>query len=340
MDMNKKFMIFLVFAILAIVLCSPVSASNNEKTRYKAVSSSDMSDIVISNIKAPSVIFKGGNITISNTIKNQGKKSCSGFYVEFFFKSNNNSKKCYIGTRYINGLNAGASNSQNSTFRVPSNITGTGYIMVFADSTNKIVESNKTNNIKYTLDKTNIITARPVYITSDNIKNTTADNAKIDKIVKALKSMGLYAVNYGLGPNKHYSVLKNVKIPSTALIVNIYGGACAGTIWEMTKPYYKKALGSRKVFSIWINTDVDVGTVKFLKRSSDDNYTPSYGKSGGFPQFNDTNKNGIFEPNLGEHDGVANPGNLLIVNGYHFIYLKNGDVNILSRAIFNEATSS
>jgi hypothetical protein len=338
--MKEKIIIFLVFSILAVILCSPASAASSEKTRYKAVSSADISDIVISNIKAPSVIFKGGNITISNTIKNQGKKSCSGFYVDFFFKCNNNSKKFYIGTRYISGLNAGASNSQNSTFKVPSNITGTGYIMLFADSKNKIPESNKTNNIKYSADKTSLITARPVYITSDNIKNTTADNAKIDKIVKALKSMGLYAVNYGLGPNKHYSVLKNVNVPSTALIVNIYGGACAGTIWEMTKPYYKKALGNRKVFSIWINTNVDVGTIKFLKRSSDDNYTPSYGKSGGFPQFNDTNNNGIFEPKLGELDGVANPGKLLRLNGYHFIYQKNGDVDILAMAIFKEATSS
>ena len=32
---------------------------------------------------------------------------------------------------------------------------------------------------------------RPVYITSDNIKNKTADNARINNMIKALKLLGI-----------------------------------------------------------------------------------------------------------------------------------------------------
>jgi len=70
----------------------------------------------------------------------------------------------------------------------------------------------------------------------------------------------------------------------------------------------------------------------------DDNYTPAYGKKGGFPQFQDSNNNGIFEPNLGERDGISNPGTLLLKNGYHFIYQQNGDINVLVNTIYSEAT--
>ena len=336
--MKRKLMIFLIFAIFAIMLCSPVTAAKNNKIRY-TTASSGACDVVITSINVPNTIFKGHNITISNTIKNQGSKKCSGFYVDFFFRTSKTSTNIYIGSRYVNGLDPGASNSQNSTFKIPENITCTSYyVRVLADSTNRLNESNKTNNILYSANKASLVTGRPIYITSDNIKNSNTDNARMNKIVQGLKSLGLYAVNYGLGPNKHYSVLKNVNVPSNALIVNIYGGACAGTIWEMTQNYYKKALGTRKVFSIWINTAVNVGTVKFLKRSSDDNYTPAYGKKGGFPQFQDSNNNGIFEPNLGERDGISNPGTLLLKNGYHFIYQQNGDINVLVNTIYSEAT--
>jgi len=74
--MNRKLMIFLIFAIFAIMLCSPVTATKNTKTRYTTTSSGDC-DLVITSINVPTTIFKGHNITISNTIKNQGSKKCA-----------------------------------------------------------------------------------------------------------------------------------------------------------------------------------------------------------------------------------------------------------------------
>lgn len=329
-----------ILFLFTILVCTQTSTAGSYQSQIVSKSSNTTCDIIITKITAPTMVFKGKTIKISSTIKNRGNMKCTGFYADYFLKSCKNGQNIYIGSVYINGLGPGQSKTQNLTFNLPKNITCNNYYArILADSSNNLNETNKTNNVGYSLERTSVVTGRPVYITSDNIKNVNKDNARIDEIVKGLNAKGLYAVNYGLGPNKHYSVLKNVVVPENAIIVNIYGGACAGTIWEMTQKYYKKALGTRKVFSVWINTKVDIYTVNFLKRSSDDNYTPKYGEKGGFPQFLDTNKNGIFEPELGEKDGIVNPGELLKKNGYNFIYQQDGNIDKIVNAIFHEATS-
>ncbi len=114
-----------------------------------------------------------------------------------------------------------------------------------------------------------ILQGRPVYITSDCITDgSDIDIARINNIVNALRAMGLYAVNWGLGPNTHYSILKDVAIPKNALIVNIYGGVCAGTIWEMTLPYFKNMVGTKNVFSIWINTQLNIDNITYNNKTT------------------------------------------------------------------------
>ena len=147
---------------------------------------------------------------------------------------------------------------------------GNYYIWVFVDSSNRIKESNESNNILVSSTAINIINPaannlRPIYITSDNINNTAEDNARISNIITGLVAMGLSApVNYGLGPNEHYSILENSTIPSNAIIVNIYGGFCAGTIWEMNSTAYKYYLANRTVLSISIGTNVTLDSISFL----------------------------------------------------------------------------
>lgn len=320
-----------------MVLVNPVTATTVKHTK---ISNTPTCDIVVKDIKTDPLIFKNKTITISCSIKNLGNSKCKNFYVDYFFKSTDSCQNTYIGSKSIVGLSPGEIRQITVSYKLPKTISKGDYLVrIFADSTKQLNETNKTNNVAYSQKRLSIVTGRPVYITSDCIKNNTIDNARIDAIVAGLKKMGLYAINYGLGPNKHYSVLKNITIYKDALLVNIYGGACAGTIWEMTKPYYKKALGTRKVFSIWINTNIDVQTVKFLKRSLDDKYTPKYGENGGFPAFQDINTNGIFEPELGEKDGISNPGELLEQNGYKYLYQRDGNVNIILKAIYYQATS-
>lgn len=309
-------------------------------------------DLTVTKVTAPIRGVKGNTIIVPNTIKNQGNTATSGFWVSYYLKISSTSSNNYIGQRFINSLAAGASNSQNTQLSIPINITSSNYyIMAYADSSKLVNESYETNNYRYSSTKIQIINCRPIYITSDNIKNTTTDNARINSIVTGLRSMGLYAVNYGLGPNSHYQILTNKTIPKNALIVNIYGGVCAGTIWEMTQHYYTSLLGNRSVFSIWINTLTNIADVSFLQRAHDDNFTPLYGTLGGFPNFNDLNKNGKFEPGAGfvngtiyptkflEVDGIVYPAKLLLQNGYHYLYQQNGDINTIEEKIFQMATT-
>jgi hypothetical protein len=314
-------------------------------------------DLIVTNVTAPIKGFKGNTIIVSNTIKNRGNTATNGFWVSYYLKLSSNNINNYVGHIYISSLTAGASNSQNTQLTIPVNITSSNYyIMAYVDSTNLVNESNETNNYGYSPRKIQIIDYTPIYITSDNIDYPSKDIVRINNIVAGLKAMGLYAVNYGVGSNEHSDIVwsPTMVIPANALIVNIYGGVCAGTIWEMCQngTNFKKALGSRKIFSIWINTPVNITNMIFLQRSHDDNFTALYDTPLGFPNFLDTNSDGIFEPGVGynsttkmiypnnftEEDGISNPALLLTANGYDYLYHQDkNDVTYLINAIYHEA---
>ena len=161
---------------------------------------------------------------------------------------------------------------------------------------------------------TSVVTqARPVYITSDNIYNVTADTNRINTIVNGLEELGLTAVNWGLGPNSHYSVLQSSLVPVNALIVDIYGGADAGVIYEMGQSYYKRLVGTREVFTIWVPPATDITNLLWLPRAHDDDYD-----------------NVSFT-------GLANPDQYLWNNGYDYLY--SGELNTIINSIYQEATA-
>ena len=329
---------------------------NNLATAYtfKFSTSPSTQDLTVTNVVAPITGTKGATIIVQNTVKNLGNTATKGFWVAYYITTSTTSTNIYIGERYISSLAAGAINQQNTQLTIPTNISSGNYLIkVKADSTSLIKESNENNNIMYSPGKINIInmttTYRPVYITSDNINNTSEDNTRINNIVAALQKLGLFAVNYGLGPGDHFTILQNVTIPQNALIVDIYGGFCAGTIWEMNQSYYNYFKGNRTVFTIWIDTPITLDDIQFLPRAQDDDFTPLYGTFGGFPDFNDINNDGIFEPGAGyvngtiyptkffEEDGLDNPAQFLINSGYNYLSLLNEDINTIVNSILREA---
>ncbi|HEX7468989.1 MAG TPA: pseudomurein-binding repeat-containing protein [Methanobacterium sp.] len=340
------------------VLPNTVLVSNIKGVDSKGViipTHTSTQDLTVTDVIAPTTGVKGATIIVPNTVKNLGNTATGGLWVTYYLVSGTTNAFTYIGERYINSLAAGAINQQNTQLTIPNTILSDNYlIVVSADSTGIIKESNENNNVMYSPAKINIIDAsnyRPVYITSDNINNTVLDNARINNIVTALQQLGLFAVNYGVGPNEHYSILENITIPQNALIVDIYGGFCAGTIWEMNQTYYKYYKGSRSVFSIWIDTAVTLDDIQFLPRAHDDDFTPLYGTAHGFPNFNDIDNDGIFDPGAGytngiiyptqllEKDGLNNPALFLINNGYQYLSLLNEDINTIVDSIFQEATN-
>lgn len=113
---------------------------------------------------------------------------------------------------------------------------------------------------------------RPVYLVSDNINGKTADNNRMKRICQGLKKKGVSCKVSGLGPNTHNTIITNKKTPSNALIVQVYGGKCAGTIWNLGTKWYKKAKGSRKVHLVYLPSRYKIN-VSWLPRAYDDNFS-------------------------------------------------------------------
>ena len=159
----------------------------------------------------------------------------------------------------------------------------------------------------------NLIYSRPVYITSDNINGTAKDNARINKIITELNLLGIKAYNMGLGPNKHIKVLQSTTVPQNALVVDIFGGADAGTIYEMGQSWYKSIRGARKVFSIFLPPSKVITGLSFLQRAHDDDYDPV------------------------SFTGLANPDKYMINNGYKYLY--SGDISTIVNSMFIQANN-
>ena len=151
----------------------------------------------------------------------------------------------------------------------------------------------------------------PVYITSDNIINKSADTDRVNQIVDGLAALGVYAVNWGLGPNTHIAVLQSVQVPQNALVIDIYGGACAGTIYEMGTSWYKRIKGTRDVFTVFWPTATNITGLAWLPRAHDDDFSAD------------------------NFTGLEHPNQYMLSNGYRYIY--SGDIDAIINSIFNES---
>jgi len=154
---------------------------------------------------------------------------------------------------------------------------------------------------------------RPIYIFSDNINSKTYDNERINLLVNALKALGATAYNSGAGTD-NYAILRNT--PSNALIVQINGGVCAGTIKDMASAYYKGLVGTKEVFMVFTEGATKITGLAWMPRAHDDNFSPA------------------------SFTGLANPDLYLLNNGYNYYEgYTNSLVNILAQILYQEATS-
>src|SRR5690606_27465777 len=111
-------------------------------------------------------------------------------------------------------------------------------------------------------------------------------------------------------------VLTDKNVPKNALIVEIAGGACAGTIWEKGTTWYKNLAGNKKVFIAFTSGATKITGLSWLPRSHDDNFSPSSFK------------------------GLANPDQYLIKNGYNYFEgLTSSNISQLVQSIYNVAAS-
>ncbi len=105
-------------------------------------------DLVVTALGAPASAAPGQAITVPVTVKNQGTGTSGLFYVGLYLSTDSGitTSDTFLGDEYISSLAAGAQLTYNTTITIPDNITGTYYIGAIADTKNKIIESDKSNN--------------------------------------------------------------------------------------------------------------------------------------------------------------------------------------------------
>jgi hypothetical protein len=156
---------------------------------------------------------------------------------------------------------------------------------------------------------------RPVYITSDIISNSAIDNARINSLVSALKSLGVSAFNYGT-PGKLWLLLNDKSVPSNALIVEIAGGADAGSIKEKGGAWYQGLLGDKEDFIVFTDNAKKITGLAWLERAHDDNYSPA------------------------SFTGLAHPDEYLLAHGVgYFEGLTTKNIAACAQAIYQAALS-
>src|SRR3972149_3862033 len=156
-------------------------------------------DFVISSLSAPSTIYTGVNVTISNTVKNLGVGASATSYLKFYLSTDNNidASDLYLTQRSVSSLNGGVSNSANTTIKLPVTLSpGTYYIGAIADETNTNVESDETNN-KAVSGAVTVLSGVDLVVSAFNVPSTitTGLNATIDNTVTN-NSIGASATSY------------------------------------------------------------------------------------------------------------------------------------------------
>lgn len=275
-------------------------------TGTSQLSAGNKNAITLKNVKAPTGTtdtLKKGNIKKTEYVKMA--KS-----VKKFVDSNGRAPSFVTSSRGKIKLEAAVENYNRIILfyknkkRLPTYVTATKYTgkAYISEGTTTPVKPNPT--------------ARPVYIVSDRIYNTATDNAMINSLITELKKYGVIATNYGIGSNKHWDVMLNKSIPTNALIVEFFGGACAATIQDIGSKAYKNYQKTKKVYVVFTNGAAKITNLAFLPRAPDDNFS---------------NKN---------FKGLATPDKYLLNNGVKYYEgYTTSKVTTLAQILSKEALS-
>jgi len=121
------------------------------------------------------------SITLSASIKNQGKASASATQVAFYLTKSASSitGATLLDTQNVGSLSAGATLALTTTLSIPSSTSpGTFYVVAVADPSNAIKESNETNNTRAS-GAIAVKDLTPPTISAVNATQITASNATI-----------------------------------------------------------------------------------------------------------------------------------------------------------------
>ena len=149
-------------------------------------------DLVVTSVSTGATTYKRGDkITIKNTVKNQGEIASNDFYVYYYLSKDSNitASDTYLGYRYISGLGAGASDTNSINFTILNNLSGSYYIGAIVDPTNKVFESNESNNILASPTSINVVLP-DLAATSVNALSTSYRRGTTMTVKNTVKNQG------------------------------------------------------------------------------------------------------------------------------------------------------
>lgn len=160
-----------------------------------------------------------------------------------------------------------------------------------------------------------------IFLTSDIVKGPDADAKYLNDVANILKANDHeVTVFLPIDPNSHISGMKAA--PQDSFVFNFYGGACAGTIYEMGTDWFVKERGTRNIMILFREGSRDIRELDFLERAHDDDFSAA------------------------SFTGLANPDQYLYEHGYGFDYVTDVTnaasviLNVVGRKVIKVVTGS
>ena len=134
------------YALVVVVLCALAVLAPTQEA-----SAAVGPDLVVTQVAIPPTCYAGQSITVGNQVYNQGDTPTGGFLVGLYLSADTvfDGGDQLLATRVVGSLAAGGTTTENTTVNIGvATSAGTYYIIVVADITNSVAESNESNNTR------------------------------------------------------------------------------------------------------------------------------------------------------------------------------------------------
>ncbi len=154
-------------------------STENNNTRFVTVRVG--ADMFVSTIAGPTRAGAGSTIAVTDTTKNTGGGGAGPSTTAFYLSANTTldaGDARLTPARTVGPLEAGASSLATTNVALPLVAPGTWYLMANADDTGTVVETQETNNVRYTTiyigpDLTDTITNAPATVVAGTVMTVT-----------------------------------------------------------------------------------------------------------------------------------------------------------------------
>jgi subtilase family serine protease len=137
---------------------SPGRANNVRSTATSILIGPDLTMTAVTT--TPAALTPGANVSVMNTVKNQGAAAAGAFDIGFYLSSTNvlDGSAVLLTTRRVLSLSGGAVSTATTPVRLPSNQSaGSYFVLVRADSGGEVIEADEDNNVRATASTISVV---------------------------------------------------------------------------------------------------------------------------------------------------------------------------------------